>query len=1360
MMSHIFRTDLKVLKSLIRLHHRGSGIVTPQNACENSCPNCGYARRSISLVNQSQYATNEYGLLRYTTRPFSTKTSSNPLLSSLKKSAKKRKGKKSSKTTEIIEEHEKAKVKESTAQLLTLKNKDLSSYIGKLISEASNSKGLSSYTVGTGTMSYSTSSDSPFTVFNYSSPIEPQGHFDLEFSGNSYSSFTDIEMEKSFNVDEGMEQDIVIRKSNSCKTRIPLEKDLIDEEVDTDSIDVASRIRKLDLEKSIHAESDASIPSNLSNDSPISSQSRQSVTPKKKVSLKKENKRSYKYDEREMLAKVKREQMEKLASEVSLNKSLVAYLDMCVFTGQLNRGLNSLNHYRERGRNSSVHSPVTDVKAFNIILHGFAAKGNFKKVKEVFSNIKNDGLKPSVQSYAAVFECIARMAPNVQNKEIVCTYVDALIEDGYEINDLFNKTVFAGDQQRMVLRAIKLQNRDFSPKIQKPFTGYTCKLLQEINSAKSSFVSPAEGLISIEHLKNMADQQLKMELEGTVTIKSIERKDGLENLPYYRKLLQETEERWAEAIKEAIERNFRTLLHQGMKQKYCRTIGLYPFLKVLQPDDYVELIKQEIRKLAEGSETYSPSVTQLYREFGSKVLSRYQVIYKKEKGILEKVHRLYHEYINWYINTTNSNQKASETKNARHKWQDLIYDPKCTGPHVDIGELAWPNSVLSSIGRVLYGIVMRDIKINSQAMKLNSKTEHLVPAFYSIFRMQGVHLKEEIKPHPALVKLFQAASRDELTFDATLVPMVSPPLPWASIRTGGYLLTPAKIIRLPYQAHQQRTRLENCSPDQLYPALDSLNQLGGIPWKINHKVLDTVVEVFNNKGDDDLGIPSPPSECPLPPSIELNMTRQEKLKVHKTRLALKRKKAEMYSLWCDALYRLSLANHFRDDIFWFPHNMDFRGRVYPCPPHLNHLGADMARSILVFAQGKPLGPVGLDWLKTHLVNLTGLKKRDSVDDRLKYANEILDDILDSADNPLTGRKWWAESEEPWQTLACCIEIANAIRSGDPEAYVSHFPVHQDGSCNGLQHYAALGRDQAGAESVNLAPSLLPQDVYSSVATLVEKLRQEDAEKGVKIAQVLDGFIKRKVIKQTVMTTVYGVTRYGARLQIAKQLKDIPGFPKEHMWPASLYLVGRTFDSLQEMFTSTKEIQDWFTECARLISQICGQNVEWITPLGLPVVQPYFRQNKKPYEGFDPSKLPESHALDSFERPNVMKQKNAFPPNFIHSLDSSHMMLTSLHCEQAGITFASVHDCYWTHPCTVEIMNRICREQFVALHSEPILEDLSKFLVEKYSYRENELFKDGSVVDSAKRRLNELLTEVPNKGAFDLKSVLKSIYFFS
>ena len=43
---------------------------------------------------------------------------------------------------------------------------------------------------------------------------------------------------------------------------------------------------------------------------------------------------------------------------------------------------------------------------------------------------------------------------------------------------------------------------------------------------------------------------------------------------------------------------------------------------------------------------------------------------------------------------------------------------------------------------------------------------------------------------------------------------------------------------------------------------------------------------------------------------------------------------------------------------------------------------------------------------------------------------------------------------------------------------------KDGSCNGLQHYAAIGRDQAGAESVNLHPFDVPKDVYSDVVDLV------------------------------------------------------------------------------------------------------------------------------------------------------------------------------------------------------------------------------------------------------------------------------------
>lgn len=43
---------------------------------------------------------------------------------------------------------------------------------------------------------------------------------------------------------------------------------------------------------------------------------------------------------------------------------------------------------------------------------------------------------------------------------------------------------------------------------------------------------------------------------------------------------------------------------------------------------------------------------------------------------------------------------------------------------------------------------------------------------------------------------------------------------------------------------------------------------------------------------------------------------------------------------------------------------------------------------------------------------------------------------------LKGGKWWQSGDDPWQVLACCMEITDAIRSGDPPNFISHIPVHQ------------------------------------------------------------------------------------------------------------------------------------------------------------------------------------------------------------------------------------------------------------------------------------------------------------------------------
>lgn len=129
--------------------------------------------------------------------------------------------------------------------------------------------------------------------------------------------------------------------------------------------------------------------------------------------------------------------------------------------------------------------------------------------------------------------------------------------------------------------------------------------------------------------------------------------------------------------------------------------------------------------------------------------------------------------------------------------------------------------------------------------------------------------------------------------------------------------------------------------------------------------------------------------------------------------------------------------------FFYPHNVDFRGRAYPMHPHLNHLGSDLCRGVLEFAEGRLLGKSGLRWLKIHLANLyAGGVDKLSYEGRLAFTENHLDDIFDSAYSPLEGRRWWLNAEDPFQCLAVCINLAEALRSSNPESTISHIPIHQ------------------------------------------------------------------------------------------------------------------------------------------------------------------------------------------------------------------------------------------------------------------------------------------------------------------------------
>ncbi|EFN51901.1 hypothetical protein CHLNCDRAFT_27382 [Chlorella variabilis] len=590
------------------------------------------------------------------------------------------------------------------------------------------------------------------------------------------------------------------------------------------------------------------------------------------------------------------------------------------------------------------------------------------------------------------------------------------------------------------------------------------------------------------------------------------------------------------------------------------------------------------------------------------------------------------------------------------------------------------------------------------------------------------------------------------------LPMLIPPVPWLRNNLGGHLTLRNTVMRIRGSRLQQEM-LDAADQEWgegrgpgLSRVYDALNSLGSTAWAINQDVFRVVETVWAWGG----GV------CDIPPKVNLPLPRDLKpgFRQHRhapgqlqfylrTRRAdisrMQKKNRELHSLRCDMEYKLAIAREFvKEPRFYFPHNVDFRGRAYPMHPHLNHLGADLSRGLLQFAEGRPLGEHGLFWLYVQAANLWG----QGVDKlplwgRVKWVEDHLAQILMTTRGSHGQVAYWWQAENPFQFLSTCFEIHKANASGDPARFVSHVPVHQDGSCNGLQHYAALGRDFSGGHAVNLCPTDRPQagggarKPRTPDRACIHASNQPSNQPDLLMCHTLCAGLDRKLVKQTVMTSVYGVTFVGARAQVGNRLKERGFEDNQFMYKVSCYTAKVTLECLHEMFQSAKHTMHWLSECARLIAKE-GHSVMWHTPLGLPVVQPYRRKDRQHVRTL----LQRLVLVENNDDLPIMKQRQrtAFPPNYIHSIDSSHMMLTAIACQQEGIDFAGVHDSFWTHAGTVERMNELLREKFIELHQQPLLEQLLEEFKRLYP-----------TVD---------FPPIPPKGTLDLDQLRQAAYFFS
>ena len=600
-------------------------------------------------------------------------------------------------------------------------------------------------------------------------------------------------------------------------------------------------------------------------------------------------------------------------------------------------------------------------------------------------------------------------------------------------------------------------------------------------------------------------------------------------------------------------------------------------------------------------------------------------------------------------------------------------------------------------------------------------------------------------------------------------PMVVRPRDWSTPFNGGYISSNIKPIRM--VKSKNRAYLDELKHTDMPIVYEAVNALQQTAWQINSQVFEVMTTLWDS-GSEIAGLP-PRDGLPLPSKphdIDTNEESKKQYRIDAAKIHMQ----NLSILGHRIGFNMGLGIARRYEKFrkiYFPYQLDFRGRIYAVP-HLNPQGSDFQKALLRFAGGKPLGSEGWKWLAIHGANVAGYDKA-SFEDRVNWVQDHEDEIIAIARDPYSHRGWCGsigevEIDKPWQFLAFCFEWAGFTEHG--ESFVSKLPVAMDGSCSGIQHFSAMLRDEVGGSAVNLVPKELPADVYQLVANKVLEQVESDILNGTEdelkhtdegvayvkhgtkalAKQWLDFGITRKVTKRSVMTLAYGSKEYGFKEQLMEDIirpakQSGKPFPFQgDGYQGAQYMAKAIWQSVNKVLVKAGEAMKWLQHAASLAASE-ELPVRWTTPVGFPVMQAYADLEKRKVKTAINGKLVYLTMYAEKDKLDRRKQSSGIAPNFVHSCDAAHMMLTVVRAKQAGIdNFAMIHDSFGTTAGDVEKLYHTVREAFTEMYDE--IEVL-------------ESFRDEIKQQLGEKNL-EKLEELPSRGTLDLSEVVNSRYCFA
>jgi len=412
--------------------------------------------------------------------------------------------------------------------------------------------------------------------------------------------------------------------------------------------------------------------------------------------------------------------------------------------------------------------------------------------------------------------------------------------------------------------------------------------------------------------------------------------------------------------------------------------------------------------------------------------------------------------------------------------------------------------------------------------------------------------------------------------------------------------------------------------------------------------------------------------------------------------------------------------------FSFYLDADYRGRLYYSEPFFNFQGSDIARGQLMFARGRLFDSTASFWLGVHTAcaynqsysideipdwvttNYRSVLEQEELDtisvdkmtleDRAMWTQQNIDSIVEFGKHKV----FMHEAEKSISFLACCIEWYKYSQTEGN--FYTRLPIPIDGANNGWQHLGAMSKDNKTGKLVGLVPTEVQNDFYVQVAKrLTQRMPEWFEERQIPMKHIRKGIAKRgamtrayscgqKKMSESMYSDCYQfgyTTEYNISTWDCDELSSQVIRAIQEVCPGPL----DTMRYLQRL--ADQEITNWMLE----YGTDRGRGIEWLTPSGFPVVYECYRTRpvKVDCYGF-------ATPTGEIRFKHVIREKTDIPdrrgfmcgisPNFVHSMDASHMALTVAEWDK---DFGAVHDSFSTHACDVEVLMNKTREKFVSIY---------------------------------------------------------------